>query len=197
VLNCPERTDVATFPEPGSPLRAIYQGAIGHGRYLDDLLDAAGLMKGVRMTVRVVGVDVSELHREVEHRGLRYCVEVADAVDPGELVQALAGFDVGLMVNRPDSLNDELALPNKVFEYLMAGLAVVAPQLPGVTALVNTEQVGETFTPGSPVALAETLTRLAADPLRVRALKQRARALAVDRYNAEAQRPALAAAWGL
>jgi glycosyltransferase involved in cell wall biosynthesis len=107
----------------------------------------------------------------------------------------LAGFDVGIVSTRPLTRNDELAAPNKLFEYLMAGLAVAVPRLPGIAEMIDGEDVGVTFEPGSPASLGQVLTELAANPDRVTALKQRARELALARYNAEAQRPALSEAW--
>ena len=90
--------------------------------------------------------------------------------------------------------NARLALPNKLFEYLMAGLAVVVPEAPAMASLVKREGVGRTFRPGR---LGDVLKELAADRAAVEAMRRRARAVAVERYNAEAQRPALYAAWGL
>ena len=55
-----------------------------------------------------------------------------------ELVAALEPFDVGLVIDRTATDNTRLALPNKLFEYLMAGLAVVVPDAPAMAALVET-----------------------------------------------------------
>jgi glycosyltransferase involved in cell wall biosynthesis len=91
--------------------------------------------------------------------------------------------------------NDELVFPNKLFEYLMAGLAVAVPRLPGMAPFVDGEATGLTYEPGRPEELGDALTRLAQDPARLEELRGRARRLAVERFNAEAQRPALEAVW--
>jgi glycogen(starch) synthase len=197
VLNCPFTTSCAAPARTSTPLRAVYQGALGHGRSLPDLLDAAAKTTAVSFSLRVVGVDPAALRAEVERHGLDGRVAVLDPVDPATLVAALTEFDVGVIVTRPLTRNDELAAPNKLFEYMMAGLAVVAPRLKGVAEIVEGENVGVTFAPGSPSALADALSGLAADPAHTSAMKSRARRIALDRLNAEAQRPALAAAWGL
>jgi glycogen synthase len=196
VLNCPARTAVTSPSATHRPLRAVYQGAVGHGRSLDDLLDAAACLNGVALTLRVAGVDVDTLREEVGRRGLAGNLTVVEPVDPADLVDALTEFDVGLIVTRPLTRNDELAAPNKLFEYLMAGLAVAVPRLQGVAAIVEAEQVGVTFEPGSPTALAAALSDLARRPDEVSRCKERARDAALTKFNAESQRPALAAAWG-
>lgn len=193
VHNAPPTIEVAA-PDPDSgPLRVVYQGALGHGRQLEDLLEAAEQAgDAVSISIRVVGPPRDELAARAG--GL---VEVLEPVAPNELVSALASFDVGVIVTRPLTINDELAAPNKLFEYLMAGLAVAAPDLPGVAAILHGHEVGVTFAPGDPADLARVLRELAADRPRLQRLRAAARDLAVTRYNAEAERPALEAAWGV
>lgn len=198
VLNCPETED-AEPPLSGlaGPLRAIYQGAMGPGRPIGDLLEAARHAAGTHLTLRVVGVDAALLRTEIVRLGLAEQVVVAEPVSPDNLVLALHGFDVGIIINRPVTRNDELVFPNKLFEYLMAGLAVVVPRLPGMAPLVESEEIGATYEPGRPDLLGAALADLASDRERLVGMRRRARALAVARLNAEAQRDALAAAWGL
>lgn len=195
-LNCPERSDVEPEPPRSGPLRAVYQGAMGPGRSLGDLLEAAAHAEGVELTLRVVGVDAKSLDAEIAARGLDDRVRLEPPVPPDRLVEALQGYDVGLVINRPVTRNDELVFPNKLFEYLMAGLAVVVPRLPGL-ALVEAEAIGVTFEPARPDLLGRALAELALDRPALEAMRRRARALALDRLNAESQRQQLATAWGI
>jgi len=195
VLNCPAVVDAEVeAPPAGLPLAAIYQGAMGPGRPLEDLLVAAEHAPGVQFTLRIAGADPAALRADVERRGLSN-VEVVEPVAPDRLVEALAGFEVGLVINRPVTQNDELVFPNKLFEYLMAGLAIAAPRLPSLAPLVDGEGVGVTFEPGRPEELGAILAELADDRDRVTELRRRARQLAVERYNAEAQADALVSLW--
>ena len=190
VLNAPEREDAEPPPREVGPLRAIYQGAMGPGRPLEDLLVAAEHAPEVRFTLRVAGADPDALRRSAAHLPN---VEVVDPVPPDRLVEALRGFDVGLVINRPVTRNDELVFPNKLFEYLMAGLAVAVPRLPGMTPLVEGERVGITYQPGRPELLGHALARLDLDTLAQ--MRLCARGLALARLNAEAQADLLELAW--
>jgi glycogen(starch) synthase len=196
VLSCPPRDDTSPPDRSEARLQAVYQGAMGPGRMLDDLLAAAEDAPGVDLTIRVTGADLEALRASVERRGLSDRVRVVEPVPPDRLVEALRGYDAGLIINRPVTRNDELVLPNKLFEYLMAGLAVAAPNLPSLGALVEREGVGLTVPPADPVALGGALSRLADDRELLARLRTRARAVAVERYNAEAQADQLAGAWG-
>jgi glycosyltransferase involved in cell wall biosynthesis len=195
VLNCPASAPHASDPDVTRPLRAIYQGAVGLGRSLDDLLDAAAAVDGLDLSLRLVGIPEPAVRAEAARRGLGSRVSILAPVDPDGLVEALVGFDVGIVATRPLTRNDELAAPNKLFEYMMAGLALAVPRLPGVAEIVEADELGLTFEPGSPASLAGVLTRLAADPGEVAAMKARSRSAALERYNAETQRPALFKAW--
>jgi glycogen synthase len=197
VLNAPPREE-AGEPQPSDgPLRAVYQGAVAPGRPLEDLWAAAAAAEGVELTVRVAGADPEALRREVALRGLEGRVRVAEPVPPDRLVAALAGHDVGVIFNRPRSGHYQVALPNRLFEYMMAGLAVVAPGLAALAEIVEGEGVGVTYAPGSPAALGAALAELASDRERVAALGRRARERALERYNAEVESAVLARAWGL
>jgi glycogen(starch) synthase len=196
VVNAPELVErEAGEPPAAGPLRAIYQGAFGTGRTLDDLAAAIRLAPSVAFAVRVPRADPAALRAELARRRLDDRVEVLPPLGPHELASALDGFDLGLVFDRPVTRNAELAAPNKLFEYLMAGLAVVAPRLPALASLVEREGVGVTFEPGRPEALAQALEELSADRARLAALRRRARTLAVERFNAERAAEALALAW--
>ena len=190
VLNAPERDDTEPPPRADGPLRAIYQGAMDPGRPLEDLLVAAEHASEVRFTLRVAGADPVALHETAAHLPN---VEVVEPVPPDRLVEALRGYDLGLIVNRPVTRNDELVFPNKLFEYLMAGLAVAVPRLPGMAPLVEGERVGVTYEPGRPELLGKALAEL--DPAAVGEMQLRARELAVSRLNAEAQAGVLEHVW--
>jgi glycosyltransferase involved in cell wall biosynthesis len=197
VLNCPERWEGPVAGAPTGRLRAIYQAGANPARPLEDVLAAASDVEDVELTLRVAGIDDQSLRDEVARRGLADRVHVAPTVQPDRLVEALAPFHVGLVIDRPVSRNNELGFPNKLFEYLMAGLAVAVPRLPTMQAFVEREQVGVSFEPGRPGELAAALNTLASDRPLLERLRRRSRELALERYNAEAQSTALDEAWGV
>lgn len=194
VLNAPELDERDPPEPPGEGLRAVYQGAFGTGRPLDDLLEAIRRAPSVHLTLRVNRSAREVLERRVPEE-LRARVDVHDPVPPHEVVTALHGHHAGLLFDRPLTRNAELSAPNKLYEYLMAGLAVVAPDLPGLRWLAE-EGLGVLFEPGSPESFARALEALAHDRDRLATLRANARAAALERYNAERQREALARAWG-
>lgn len=194
VMNAPPREERPLHLFNDGPLRAVYQGRLGPSRDLDDLL-AAAEADGVALSIRIPLADPHRLRETVAARGLEGRVRVLDPVPPSQVLDALTEFEVGLVFDRPQSRNIELSMPNKVFEYLMAGLAVVAPRLESLGPLLDEERVGLTYDPGRPDGLVRALERLAGDRELLAELRRRARTLALDRLNAEAAAGVLAAAW--
>ncbi|MGH2804725.1 MAG: glycosyltransferase, partial [Thermoleophilaceae bacterium] len=110
---------------------------------------------------------------------------------PHELVPlALARAEIGLAPYAADA--PDYFSPLKLFEYLAAGLAVVAADLPGVTAVIDTDSA-LLVKPGDARGLAVAVGRLAArDDLR-RELGQAGRRLAARHSWRERARRILAA----
>jgi glycosyltransferase involved in cell wall biosynthesis len=194
VLNAPPLDEREPPEPPPGQVRAIYQGAFGTGRTLDDLLEALRSAPSVRLSLRVSRMPRHELSRELPG-DLADRIDTFDPVPPEEVVDGLYGHHVGILFDRPLTRNAELSSPNKLFEYLMAGLAVVAPRLPGLE-WVERERLGLLAETGSPAALGEALEQLAGDRALLDDLRTRARTAAVERYNASAQQGALIRAWG-
>lgn len=198
VLNCPDVVGDEPAPRADSSrLRVVYQAAADHeGRPVADLLDAAAAAPDVDVTIRLVDVDRAALEADIEARGLADRVRLAEAVAPDRLVEGLAGFDAGVILNREVTPNVALAVPGKLWEYMMAGLVTVAPASPGLR-IVDELGVGLTFAAGRPAEMGERLAWLAANRGSLEEMAGRARALALSRYNSAAQASVLRAAWAL
>src|SRR5690606_10936682 len=56
------------------------------------------------------------------------------------------------------------ALPNKIFEYLAAGLPIAGAEFPEVKAIIDQYEVGVTFDPYNPKSIGAALHKLS-DPL--------------------------------
>jgi glycosyltransferase involved in cell wall biosynthesis len=105
-----------------------------------------------------------------------------------EMRAALGAADIGLAAYAPDAPQ---GMPNKVIEYLAAGLAVVS-SLAGETAqLLSAEKCGRTYAAGSAASLREALQGLRGADAR-RALAESARRVFAARFRAEAVYPRLA-----
>ncbi|HUP32854.1 MAG TPA: glycosyltransferase [Gaiellaceae bacterium] len=154
VLNVP---DAASAPERFNPIsgrpRVIYQGVLAENRGLEVLAEAGALVPEVEIFVRGFGPLETRLCAAGH-------VTVLDPIEPDRMVEGLAGFDIGVVPYLPTSLNNALCLPNKLFEYMAAGLGVVASDLRELRRVVGECDAGELFTPNDAGSLAAALRRL-------------------------------------
>ena len=125
----------------------LHQGSIQKSRGCFLLLDA---MRKVRDAVLVFlgdGPLKPELVRKTREYGLEKHVRFLDPVPPDELLSATADADLGITLLEDTCLNHRYALPNKLFEYLMAKVPVLASDLPEIRDVVNRFQVGRLVNP--------------------------------------------------
>ncbi len=114
-----------------------------------------------------------------------------------ELVSTAAAASVGLVPIRDGPLNHKLGDTNKLHEYLMGGLPVIASDLPEIRRVVTMGDppVGELFDPSSPDSIARALATVLADPELLAARRCSARELAEHHLNWEIEEQRLLAAY--
>jgi glycosyltransferase involved in cell wall biosynthesis len=145
------------------PFTLIYAGAHGPANGLDRVLDAAEIL-GAAANVRFVlvgdGPSKPALRQDAARRGLAH-VEFHDAVSKYELPALLNASDAGLMVLRESPLFSFGVSPNKLFDYLAAGLPVIC-NVPGELAqMVERAGAGVQVVSTSGSALADGIRALA------------------------------------
>ena len=145
--------------ERGDGAVAIYVGGVLRHRGIEESIGALARADGVRL--RLLGpVDSAyreELVRLARAEGVEERVEFAAPVPPSEVVATLAEADVGLALFQPTCLSHRLVLPNKLFEYVLAGLPVVGSDLPMIAKFVEEHGVGAAVDPGDADAIARAL----------------------------------------
>ena len=200
VMNCPEAPVGGNLPDADmlrgasglmggaeaarDPLRVIYQGMLDNvGRGLESVIDASVRVDGVVVTLRGPGTHVDALRQHIIKEAATN-IAIEPSVPMVELVAALATYDVGVVSYLPLSKNHLFSSPNKLFEYMSAGLAVICSDLPVLREVVTEADCGLLYEAGNVEALAKAMRRLAADRDLLARFKANARRAAVERYNA-------------
>jgi glycosyltransferase involved in cell wall biosynthesis len=81
-----------------------------------------------------------------------------------ELRHYTANADIGLSLDKPVHLNYTYSLPNKLFDYLHAGVPVIASDLPEIRRIVEGYQVGMLLRDITPHGIAAAITSALASP---------------------------------
>lgn len=147
------------LPDDGRVV-VLYQGLLRAGRGLPALVEAARRVDGVRLAVIGEGELRDGLARLGAPLGDRFALH--PFVPPDALAALTPGADLGACLIEPLTESLRLSLPNKLFEYLAAGVPVVASPLPEIRRVVE-RGVGVLADPADPAAVAAALRR-ALDP---------------------------------
>lgn len=145
---------------------AVYSGGMHESRGVMTLIQALPLVPEVHLAIVASSphsAHVVDVLAEAERLGCADRVHLVPYVSPEEVSSYLRTADVGV---HPllRSGNAELALPNKLFEYLHARLPMVVSDMPSMADMVSTHGWGAVFSAGEPQRLAEALRRVLADP---------------------------------
>lgn len=151
--------------QPGSdrgPLRIIYTGSVHEDRGRDVMIDAVAQAHsvGVNVHLTIIGADAEQIqtcNTRASHHGVADAVRVLPRL-PGEQIPAhLAAADFGICL-WADKPYWRFNPPTKLFEYLVAGLPVMASNIRTHTAYLNDGRDGYIFDYDA-AALAHTFGR--------------------------------------
>ena len=166
----------AALEIPSETPLVLYLGGLQPFRGLEELIRAmAGLDAVVVLMGQGAADYIASLTRLGEELGVVDRVRIEPPVPSGEVVAWAAAADVGVATVRNAGLSYFHSLPNKLFEYIHAGVPVVASNFPAMKALVEEHNVGVTCDPDDPAALAAAIEGLLADPSGRARMRDRAR----------------------
>ncbi len=164
-------------PHPKLRLHWVSQ-TIGPDRGLQDAFEAcAGFADQVEIHLRG---QVSEAHRaillgEAQRCGAAPCLHFHPRIDPDELIASMAEYDAGLALERPQNRNYDLTVTNKLFSYMLAGLALVATDTQGQREVMEQAPgAGFVYPAGDAMSLRAILESWIKDPEQLRQTQQAA-----------------------
>ena len=189
----PNGVDPNRFPDslrpscPGPPgsFTIGFVGTLKPWHGLTTLVEAFALLKQGAPEARLLlvgdGPERSRLEAELAKRGIRESSVFTGAVAPHEVPGWLASMDVAV-APYPKLANFYFS-PLKVYEYLAAGLPIVASRIGQLADLLRHEETGLLCPPGDAAALAQSLERLRGDLALRKRLGMAARAAALRKHT--------------
>jgi glycosyltransferase involved in cell wall biosynthesis len=158
----PEHGMLDDVPRP----RLVYVGGIQTNRGLEQVIAAMPLIHDASFAAIGPGDPDyrAELERLVARQGLTGRVRFVEWVPPDAVVPTVAQGDLGLCLFQGGHLSYYWTLPNKFFEYLHAGVPVLASDFPETKRLVDQYEVGAVCDPGDPADIARKVNDLLSRP---------------------------------
>ena len=159
----------------------LLQGGLSENRNLEDLVRSMAHVKTASAVLVIMGpgdAKREELKSIAEGSGLTAeRIRFAPPVPQDQLLSFTASADVGIVPYPPIDLNSYYCTPNKLFEYIVAGLPILANDLPELRKFVAENDFGQVHRMDGPENIARAIDAMLAsdlDPYR-KALARRKR----------------------
>ena len=165
------------FRPTGERITVLYHGIFAPIRGLHTAIESLPMWRPeFQLLLRGRGNDayVSDLRRRARELGVEHRLTIVPPVPFDEIVPRANESDIGYFSAANFSSQSELALPNKFFEYIMAGLALCILDMTEMGRLIREYRVGLLISEHSPAAIARTInsfTRETIDRFKERSLR--------------------------
>lgn len=154
------------------PLTVVYLGLLEVARGIMELVNAAALLRDRAVPVRFLVIGAGRDHELFTTRaaalGLAESVLSFPGFVPRErALELVAGADIGVL---PHHANDmwNTTIPNKLFDYMAAGLPVVTSSAVPCARIVRETDAGMVFASGNVTELADAVQRMMDPAVRAR-----------------------------
>ena len=153
----PSPTKAVKIPVSDDMLTVLYQGHFRPGRGLINLIEAIARVEDIQLVLIGGGELESELKKLTHNLNIENRVSFMPYIPTDQLISTAAQADIGAVLFEPGSQNYAHALPNKFFEYVMAGLPVLASNIDTLDHYVNKYNFGITINPNDVQSISDCL----------------------------------------
>lgn len=122
----------------------IYQGAINISRGIDKMILAMELIENAQLWIIGNGPKKEEYQKLTSEKGLDSKVIFIGTVPPDQLKLITPKADLGFSLEEDLGISYRYALPNKIFDYMHAGVPVLGTDLPDIKKTIENYKIGKT-----------------------------------------------------
>jgi glycosyltransferase involved in cell wall biosynthesis len=143
-----------------------YAGHLYAWKGVDVLLDALARVPGIRGLIiggHAAEPDLARVRRLSERLGIADRVTFTGMVEPANVPALLRRATILALPNPASAISNRFTSPLKLFEYMAAGRAIVASDLPAIREVLHDGVDALLVAPGDAEALASAIRRLADD----------------------------------
>lgn len=166
IRNVPYRkTHIEGKLSAGEKKILLYQGALNVGRGLEWVIEAMPFVNNAVFYIIGDGDIREDLQQRVARLNLEEKVIFTGKISGDVLYQYTPSAAIGLCLLEANGLSYYFALPNRIFDYLHAGVPVLASPFPEIKAIVERYNTGVLTDDYRPEALAKTINKMLDKPI--------------------------------
>jgi glycosyltransferase involved in cell wall biosynthesis len=155
-------------------LLILQGGGINIDRGGEELIEALNGIEKVSLIIVGSGDVLPVLKEKVKSLCLSDRVRFIPKQSWDELIKYTKSADIGLSLDKDTNLNYKFSLPNKLFDYISAGLPVITSDLPEVRKIVEEAGCGIILKKVTPEEISKAIIKLQDDRMLLNTLKQNA-----------------------
>ena len=197
VMNTPPKQDIMSKMDREKNLRvilnidanhtlALYTGAITYNRGIEKLIESLSYIDDVHLVLMGYGTDeyLHKLYTIADELNVTNRYSKFGPVPSEDVPTYASSADLGIAPIQNSCLSYYLCSPNKVFEYIQAGLPVIASNFPELRKIVLGKDIGDVFDPENAEDIALTIRKLMSDKDKLSKIRDNCN-LVVEEYNWE------------
>lgn len=138
----------------------IYQGLINFSRGIDKMIEAMQFLENAQLWIIGIGPKKTEFEKLTFDLNLNEKVKFIGQVPPSQLKLITPNADVGLSLEEDYGISYRFALPNKVFDYVHAGVPILGTYLPEIKHTIETYKIGKTIESHKSKHIAELIQKI-------------------------------------
>ncbi len=149
------------FGLPENKKFIIFQGSgINRDRGAEEAIEAMEYVNNAILIIAGKGDVINELKDKASKTSLNDKVIFLPLMPYEKLIQLTRLCDCGLSLDKESNLNYRYSLPNKLFDYIMAGIPVIVSPMPEITRIVKKYKTGLIIKDHSPCEIAEKINTI-------------------------------------
>lgn len=162
--NPPSITKIKSRSELGLPTDkkiVLIQGAgINIQRGAEETVEAFQHINDAVLYIIGGGDVIEQLKQMVKDLKLENKVFIKGKMPADELYHYTANVDLGLTIDKDNNINYHFSLPNKLFDFINAGVPILATPLPEIKAVIDTYDIGDFIQSHEPKHIANKIEEM-------------------------------------
>jgi glycosyltransferase involved in cell wall biosynthesis len=150
----------------------LYQGALNLGRGIESAIRSMQYLEGAELWLAGDGDLTAQLKQMVAEMKLEDKVKFLGRLPLHQLYEVTRQADLGISLEEDLGLNYRFALPNKLFDYIQAGVPVLVSNLPEMRKIVEQYRIGMVAETHQRMELAELMKTALFDQEKIALWKQ-------------------------